>query len=101
MSFRGCGWPTCWPPRRAPSGGLAFIRDISGRREVDRMKDEFVSTVSHELRTPLTSIAGSLGLIVGGAAGALPEKAARLVFIAQSNSQRLVRLIHDVLDMET
>lgn len=83
-----------------PNGVLAFIRDISGRREVDRMKDEFVSTVSHELRTPLTSIAGSLGLIVGGAAGVLPEKAARLVSIAASNSQRLVRLINDVLDME-
>jgi PAS domain S-box-containing protein len=83
------------------SGGmLVFVRDISERREIDRMKDEFVSTVSHELRTPLTSIAGSLGLIVGGAAGVLPDKAARLVSIAQSNSQRLVRLINDVLDIE-
>jgi DNA-binding response OmpR family regulator len=67
---------------------------------VERLKDEFVSTVSHELRTPLTSIAGSLGLIAGGAAGQLPEKAARLISIAQSNSQRLVRLINDVLDLE-
>jgi PAS domain S-box-containing protein len=79
---------------------LLFVRDISERREVERMKDEFVSTVSHELRTPLTSIAGSLGLIAGGAAGPLPEKAARLITIAQSNSQRLVRLINDVLDLE-
>jgi PAS domain S-box-containing protein len=79
---------------------LAFMRDISDRREVEQMKDEFVSTVSHELRTPLTSIAGSLGLIVGGAAGSLPEKAMRLIGIAQANSQRLVRLINDVLDLE-
>ena len=79
---------------------FAFVRDISDRREVDRMKEEFVSTVSHELRTPLTSIAGSLGLIVGGATGPLPKKAARLISIAQSNSQRLVRLINDVLDIE-
>lgn len=79
---------------------LAFMRDISERREVERMKDEFVSTVSHELRTPLTSIAGSLGLIAAGAAGALSEKAKRLIGIAQSNSQRLVRLINDVLDLE-
>ncbi len=79
---------------------LVFIRDISRQRDAERLKDEFVSTVSHELRTPLTSIAGSLGLIAGGAVGALPEKALRLIAIAQSNSQRLVRLINDVLDME-
>jgi PAS domain S-box-containing protein len=81
-------------------GVLLFTRDISDRRHVERLKDEFVSTVSHELRTPLTSIAGSLGLVAGGAAGELPEKAARLISIAQSNSQRLVRLINDVLDLE-
>lgn len=79
---------------------LVFVRDISRQRDAEKLKDEFVSTVSHELRTPLTSIAGSLGLIAGGAVGALPEKAARLISIAQSNSQRLVRLINDVLDME-
>ena len=78
----------------------AFLRDVTRQRDAERMKDEFVSTVSHELRTPLTSIAGSLGLIAGGAVGALPEKAARLISIAQSNSQRLVRLINDVLDVE-
>jgi PAS domain S-box-containing protein len=82
------------------SGVVLFTRDISERRQVERLKDEFVSTVSHELRTPLTSIAGSLGLVAGGAAGPLPERAARLISIAQSNSQRLVRLINDVLDLE-
>jgi len=79
---------------------VAVIRDISERRRVEQMKDEFVSTVSHELRTPLTSIAGSLGLLAGGAAGELPDKAARLIGIAQANSQRLVRLINDILDIE-
>ncbi len=64
------------------------------------MKDEFVATVSHELRTPMTSIAGSLGLLVGGAGGALPDPAKRLLTIAHSNSQRLVRLINDILDIE-
>lgn len=78
---------------------VAYVRDIADLQEVARLKDEFVSTVSHELRTPLTSIAGSLGLIAGGAAGQIPDKARRLVTIAQSNSQRLVRLINDVLDM--
>lgn len=79
---------------------VAIVRDISERRRVEAMKDEFVSTVSHELRTPMTSVAGSLGLLAGGAAGELPEKAVRLVAIAQANSQRLVRLINDILDIE-
>lgn len=79
---------------------VAVIRDISDRREVEQMKGEFVATVSHELRTPLTSIAGSLGLISGGAAGQIPPKAARLVEIAHSNAARLVRLINDILDIE-
>ena len=79
---------------------VAAIRDITERRRVERMKSEFVSTVSHELRTPLTSISGSLGLVTGGAAGPLPEKAARLLEIAASNCQRLVRLINDILDIE-
>ncbi|WP_164511920.1 CHASE3 domain-containing protein [Brevundimonas fluminis] len=79
---------------------VAVVRDISERRRIEAMKDAFVSTVSHELRTPLTSIAGSLGLLAGGAAGELPEKASRLIGIAHSNSQRLVRLINDILDVE-
>ena len=89
-------------PIRAREGlfVLAVVIDISERKRMDRLKDEFVSTVSHELRTPLTSIAGSLGLLVGGAAGELPEAALRLIRIAQNNSQRLVRLINDILDIE-
>ena len=64
------------------------------------MKDEFVSTVSHELRTPLTSISGSLGLLMGNAAGNLPQPMARLLAIAHTNSKRLVRLVDDILDIE-
>jgi PAS domain S-box-containing protein len=79
---------------------VAVMRDCTERRRAELAKSEFVSTVSHELRTPLTSIAGSLGLLVGGAAGTLPERAARLIGIAESNSRRLVRLINDILDME-
>jgi PAS domain S-box-containing protein len=79
---------------------VAVVRDISERRRIDEMKHQFVSSVSHELRTPLTSIAGSLGLLAGGAAGEMPEKAARLIDIAHANSQRLVRLINDILDVE-
>jgi PAS domain S-box-containing protein len=79
---------------------VMFVRDISKRKRSERLKDDFVATVSHELRTPLTSIAGSLGLLVGGASGKLPGSAARLLSIAYTNSQRLVRLINDILDIE-
>ena len=76
------------------------VRDISERKEVDRLKTEFVSVVSHELRTPLTSIRGSLGLMEGGAAGELPPKARELIGIARQNADRLIRLINDILDLE-
>lgn len=79
---------------------LGVIVDVSERRRNERLKDEFVSTVSHELRTPLTSISGSLGLLVAQWGEKLPESAARLLVIAHKNSQRLVRLIGDILDIE-
>lgn len=78
---------------------LSSIVDLSQRREVDRLRADFVSTVSHELRTPLTSISGSLGLLQSGALGALPEKAVAMVDIACKNSKRLVRIINDILDI--
>ncbi len=74
--------------------------DITERKKVDRLKNEFISTVSHELRTPLTSIRGSLGLIAGGLAGAMPPQAKPLIEIAMNNCERLVRLINDILDIE-
>jgi PAS domain S-box-containing protein len=76
------------------------IENITQRREIDRMKGEFISTVSHELRTPLTSIRGSLGLIEAGVLGELPEKAGAMVKIAYQNCERLVRIINDILDVE-
>ncbi len=79
---------------------LSVIIDITERKRLDRMKDEFVSTVSHELRTPLTSIAGSLGLLLGTAGDGLPESARRLLSIAHSNSRRLGKLVNDILDIE-
>jgi nitrogen-specific signal transduction histidine kinase len=78
---------------------LGSIVDLSQRMEIDRMRSEFVSTVSHELRTPLTSISGSLALLQSGAMGSLPGKAATMVLIAYKNSERLVRLINDILDI--
>ncbi|GEM_PF-3958152 len=78
----------------------AFIHDISERKKIDQMKNEFISTVSHELRTPLTSIRGSLGLIAGGMSGEIPLQAKPLLEIAINNCERLVRLINDILDIE-
>lgn len=82
------------------SGSVLSFRDISQRFALDRLKDEFVSTVSHELRTPLTSIRGALGLLSSGMLGDISDKATNLLRIALSNSERLVRLINDILDLE-
>jgi len=77
-----------------------FVRDLSERQAIERMKREFVSMVSHELRTPLTSLRGSLGLLALGTAGGLSKEAARLLEIAERNTVRLVTLINDILDLE-
>jgi PAS domain S-box-containing protein len=81
-------------------GFYTMVSDITESKRIDRMKTEFVSTVSHELRTPLTSIRGSLGLLAGGIAGALPPAAKNLLDIAKNNCERLIRLINDMLDTE-
>jgi Signal transduction histidine kinase len=84
-----------------PDGGtISTYSDVTDRKKVERTKDEFVATVSHELRTPLTSIQGALGLIVGGALGPTPPEMKAMIDIAHSNSERLVRLINDILDIE-
>jgi PAS domain S-box-containing protein len=74
--------------------------DITRQKEIENMKNEFISTVSHELRTPLTSIQGSLELVSSGVLGQIPEEAKPLLDIAVNNSARLVRLINDILDIE-
>ncbi len=75
-------------------------RDISDKKEAEKRVSEFYSTVSHELRTPLTSIRGALGLLEGGKAGELSPKAMRLVNMGRLESERLVRLINDILDIK-
>jgi PAS domain S-box-containing protein len=91
-------------PLQDPTGKLYgriwYFRDISERRELERTKSEIVSVVSHELRTPLTSIRGALGLLAAGLLRSQPEKGERMLEIAVSNTDRLVRLINDILDLE-
>jgi signal transduction histidine kinase/CheY-like chemotaxis protein len=74
--------------------------DILQLREYEQMKSDFVSTVSHELRTPLTSMRGALGLVLSGAAGPLSPQGRDLLQIANQNTERLIRLINDILDIE-
>ncbi len=81
-------------------GAVVIFKDITERQIVERMKDEFVSVVSHELRTPLTSIRTALGILAQGSLDTQPDKSQRMLEIAFSNTNRLVRLINDILDLE-
>ena len=81
-------------------GAVVTFQDVTERRAVERMKNEFISIVSHELRTPLTSIRGSLGLLASGLLLKFPDKADKMLKIAVENTDRLVRLINDILDIE-
>ncbi|NJM17568.1 MAG: GAF domain-containing protein [Richelia sp. RM1_1_1] len=81
-------------------GAVVIFKDITERQIVERMKNEFVSVVSHELRTPLTSIRSALGLLSHGSLNNQPAKSQRMLEIAFDNTNRLVRLINDILDIE-
>jgi PAS domain S-box-containing protein len=87
-------------PQEHAVGVVVAFTDISERNALDRMKDEFISTVSHELRTPLTSLRAALGLVAGGALTARPDKMRQMMDIAIGNTDRLVRLVNDILDLE-
>lgn len=81
-------------------GTTGFARDITERKEIDRMKNEFVSTVSHELRTPLTSLCGALELVLSKKMGDFSLKIENLLNMAYNNCYRLTNLINDILDIE-
>jgi two-component system, OmpR family, sensor histidine kinase VicK len=84
----------------AIAGMVAALHDVSERRRLERMKDEFISAVSHELRTPLTSLRASLGLISSGSLDKRPEKQKQMLEVAIGNCDRLVRLVNDILDFD-
>ena len=83
------------------SGMVVAFQDVSERRRLEKMKDEFISTVSHELRTPLTSLRASLGLISSGSLDKRPEKQRQMIEMAIGNSDRLIRLVNDILDFDS
>jgi len=80
-------------------GRLYVFHDVTKEREVDRMKSEFVSMVSHELRTPLTSIKGYVDLLQTGEVGALTHDQYEFLTIVKTNTDRLVELINELLDV--
>lgn len=88
--------------KRTPrvKGFFALTTDISDRKAIERMKDEFIAVVSHELRTPLTSIHTSLKLLATGRLGDLREEGQEMLTVADENTDRLVRLVNDVLDLQ-
>ncbi|NJR26010.1 MAG: PAS domain S-box protein [Richelia sp. CSU_2_1] len=81
-------------------GHVGTVADITESRAIEKMKNEFISIVSHELRTPLASIRGSLGLLAAGVLKNNPETAKQMLEIASSDTERLVRLVNDILDLE-
>jgi len=82
-----------------PPSRLIVLRDISREAELDRLKDEFVSTVSHELRTPMTSIKGYTDLLASGKVGDLSDIQRKFVGIIKNNADRLSALVNDILDI--
>lgn len=80
-------------------GRIATSLDLGRERELDKLKTEFLSTISHELRTPLTSVKGALGLVRGGAVGAVSSEMKELLDIALTNTDRLIHVINDILDI--
>jgi PAS domain S-box-containing protein len=81
-------------------GFFSMINNITERKEIERMKSEFVSIASHEMRTPLTSIYGAVRLLCSGRLGALSPKGQKMADIALQNSDRLINLLNDLLDLE-
>jgi len=88
------------PATGNPIGWVSNSRDVSARRRMEQMKDEFVSTVNHELRTPLTAMLGAIGLAASGRFGTLSPQLERLLSIVKSNGDRLGSLVNDILDFE-
>ena len=111
---RGERWMVSRHFRTGDGSTFLIINDITEQKEAaeallaaklkaeaaNKAKTEFVATVSHELRTPLTSIRGSLALIDGGIAGVLPDRARDLVDMAKRNTERLINIVNDVLDVQ-
>lgn len=85
---------------KAVKGFFALTNDISDRKAIERMKDEFISVISHELRTPLTSLHSALKILATGQLGTLSNAGQQMLGIADDSTERLVRLVNNVLDLQ-
>ena len=81
-------------------GFFSMVEDITERKAIEQMKSEFISIASHEMRTPLTSIHGVIKLLCAGRLGELSESGSKMANMALRNSDRLKRLVNDILDLE-
>jgi PAS domain S-box-containing protein len=81
-------------------GAVVVFRDITERTVLDEMKRQFVGSVSHELRTPLSAIRGALEMLADGDTGVLPDQAQVVVDVAARGTERLTRLVNDIIDIE-
>ncbi len=81
-------------------GFFSLVDDITERKAVEQMKSEFISIASHEMRTPLTSIHGVIKLLYAGRLGELSQSGNQMAAMALRNSDRLVHLVNDILDLE-
>ncbi len=86
-------------PEGALTGVVVALRDVTDARALERRKQEFVSIISHELRTPLTSITGSIDLMLNRLVGDITEKQERYLTLAKGSSERLNRIVDDLLDL--
>lgn len=86
--------------QKTVKGFFSLASDISDRKAIERMKDEFISVVSHELRTPLTSLHSALKILATGRLGTLSADGQQMLAIADENTERLVRLVNNVLDLQ-
>ena len=98
-ALRAWGWPG-YLQNGEVGFGIAVFEDISEQKQLEQLKNDFVATVSHELRTPLTAIRGAVGLLLGRYLGELPESAAQMVQLCQQNTEKLLYLVNDLLDLQ-
>ncbi|MBS1992341.1 MAG: PAS domain S-box protein [Cyanobacteria bacterium SZAS LIN-2] len=93
---------TLWTARWSPAENALFcvVHDISERKRIENLKEEFVAMVSHELRTPLTSVQGFLSLLSAGAYAQLSQSGSESLVMAEQNVDRVIRLVNDILDVE-
>ncbi|NEQ26779.1 MAG: hypothetical protein F6K28_48680 [Microcoleus sp. SIO2G3] len=87
-------------PDKIAQVSRAKLEQLQRQQSLDRLKDEFVSTINHELRTPIAALHGSIELLLSGKLGDLSDRGRLLLHLAARNSDRLVRLINDIFDLE-